>query len=156
MIILTCFLSFFTAPIPVWYVWRSSGRVCLCIFQFFRRRDEECLLSTLGTSGCGCQWLDGDGQVSSGSASLPDPVALETEERTLVNIQTVKGLFIAHTFCTGWSVGVVKSGKAAECLWPVYSHVVSISQKRITGLKKLNKEDYGVDKYWTLLAVVKE
>ena len=26
---------------------------------------------------------DGDGQVSSGSASLPDPVALETEEQTL-------------------------------------------------------------------------
>jgi len=32
----------------------------------------------------------------------------------------------------------------------------SISQKRIAGLKKLNKEDYGVDKYWVLLAVVKE
>ncbi len=25
------------------------------------------------------------------------------------NIQTLKGLFIAHPFCTGWAVGVVKS-----------------------------------------------
>ena len=32
----------------------------------------------------------------------------------------------------------------------------SISQKRIATLKKLIKEDYGVDKYWVLLAVVKE
>ncbi len=82
---------------------------------------------------------DGDGQVSSGSASLPDPVALETVEQTLereqngsdvlealgeyksydgisdenvpavVNIKTLKGRFIAHKFSTGWSVGVVKS-----------------------------------------------
>jgi hypothetical protein len=31
----------------------------------------------------------------------------------------------------------------------------SIGQKRIAG-QKLNREDYGVDKYWVLLAVVKE
>ena len=82
---------------------------------------------------------EGDGQVASGSESLPDPVALETEEQTLereqnesdvlealgqykyyarifvknvpavVNIKTRKGRFIAHKFSTGWSVGVVKS-----------------------------------------------
>ena len=67
---------------------------------------------------------EGDGQVASGSASLPDPVVLETEEQTLekdqnerdleglgeykcdagmsvenvpaVNIKTLKGRFIAH------------------------------------------------------------
>jgi hypothetical protein len=34
-----------------------------------------------------------------------------------------------------------------------------IRQERIAGLKKqlkLKKEDYGVDKYWVLLAVIKE
>ena len=74
---------------------------------------------------------EGDGQVASGSASLPDPVALETEEQRLekeqnerdflealgdyrcdavmsvenvpavVNIKTLKGRFIAHKFSTG-------------------------------------------------------
>ena len=76
------------------------------------------------------------GQVASGSASLPDPVALETEEQRLqreqnerdvlealgeykcdpgmsvenvhaiVTIRTVKGRFIAHKFSIGWAVGV--------------------------------------------------
>jgi len=32
----------------------------------------------------------------------------------------------------------------------------SIGKKRRAGLKKLNREDYGADKYWVLLAVVKE
>ena len=80
-----------------------------------------------------------DGQVASGSASLPDPVALETEEQTLereenerdvlealgeykcdagmsvenvpavVNIKTLKGQFVAHKFSTAEAVCVVKS-----------------------------------------------
>ena len=71
---------------------------------------------------------------ASGSASLPDPVALETEEHSLereqnerdvlealgeykcdagmsvenvpavVNIKTLKGRFIAHKFSTGWAI----------------------------------------------------
>ena len=78
---------------------------------------------------------EGDGQVASASASLPDPVALETEEQRLereqnehdvlealgdykcdaemsvenvpavVNIKTLKGRFIAHEVSTGWAVG---------------------------------------------------
>jgi hypothetical protein len=82
---------------------------------------------------------EGDGQVASGSASIPDSVALETEEQRLereqnerdvlealgdykcdagmsvenvpsvVNIRTLKGRFIAHKFSAGWAVGVVKS-----------------------------------------------
>ena len=78
---------------------------------------------------------EGDGQVASGSASLPDPVSLETEEQRLereqnehdvlealgdykcdaemsvenvpavVNIKTLKGRFIAHEVSTGWAVG---------------------------------------------------
>ena len=82
---------------------------------------------------------EGHGQVTSDSASLPDSVALQTEEQTLkseqnerdvpetlgdykcdagmsvenvsavVNIKTLKGRFIAHKFSTGWAVGVVKS-----------------------------------------------
>jgi len=44
-------------------------------------------LETLNKGGCGFQWFhqddlipDGDGRVALDSASLPDPVALETEE----------------------------------------------------------------------------
>ena len=74
---------------------------------------------------------EGDGQVASGNASLPDPVALETEKQMLereqnvrdvlealgdykcdagmsvenvsavVNIKTLMGRFIAHKFFTG-------------------------------------------------------
>jgi hypothetical protein len=81
---------------------------------------------------------EGDRQIASGSASLPDPVALETVEETLereqnerdvrealgeykcdggmsvenvtavVNIKTLKGRFIAYKFSTGWAVGVEK------------------------------------------------
>jgi hypothetical protein len=88
---------------------------------------------------------EGDGQVAPGSASLPDPVALETEEQRLereqnerdvlealgdykcdagisvenvpavANIKRLKGRFIAHKFSTGWAVGVEKRGKEEEC-----------------------------------------
>ena len=82
---------------------------------------------------------EGHGQVASGSATLPDPVALATEEQTLgreqhvrdllealgehkcdtgmsvenvpavVNIKTLKVRFIAHKFTTGWAVGLEKT-----------------------------------------------
>jgi hypothetical protein len=39
----------------------------------------------------------------------------------VVNIKTLKGRFIAHKFCTGWAVGVEKSGKEEMCFWPVCS-----------------------------------
>ena len=82
---------------------------------------------------------EGGGQVASGSAFLPDPVALETVVLTLereqnerdvlealgeykcdagmsvenvaavVNIKTLKRRFIAQKFSTGLAVGVVKS-----------------------------------------------
>ncbi len=76
----------------------------------------------------------GHGQVSSGSASLPDPVAKKAgaEARTrqneldvlenwvvfshsvenvpaVVNLKTLKGRFIARSFSTGWAAGVVWS-----------------------------------------------
>ena len=80
---------------------------------------------------------EGDGQVTSCSASLPDPIALGTQEQRLeseqnacdvlealgdykcdagmsvenvpavVNIKTLKGRFIAPSFFIGWAVGVV-------------------------------------------------
>jgi hypothetical protein len=68
---------------------------------------------------------EGDGQVAQASASLPDPVALETEDRSVTEAQN--GQF------------AVKHKSDTYC-WT----------------QKLNKEDYGVDKYWVLLAVVKE
>jgi hypothetical protein len=44
----------------------------------------------------------------------------------IVNVKTLKGRFTAHKFSTGWSVGVV------------------------------NKEDYGVDKYWVRVNTVEK
>ncbi len=38
---------------------------------------------------------EGDGQVASGSASLPDPVALETEEQRLKREQNERDVFEA-------------------------------------------------------------
>jgi hypothetical protein len=98
----------------------------------------------------------------SGSASLPDPVVLETKEQTLereqnqrdvvealgeykcdagmsvenvpavVNIKTLNGRWIAHKFSTWWAVGVVKTGKMESVSG---QFALSISQKRIAGLK---------------------
>ncbi len=56
-------------------------------------------------------------------------------------------------FCTGWAVGLVKSGKEEECCWPVCSQVEV--RNELLDLKT-NREDLGVHKYWVLLAVVKE
>ena len=85
---------------------------------------------------------EGDGQVESGSASLPDPVVVETEEQMLereqnerdsleelgeykcdtgmsvenvpaiVNIKTLKGRLIAHKFNAGCGE---ECGKEDEC-----------------------------------------
>ena len=88
-----------------------------------------------------------DGQVTSGSVSLPDPVTLETEENEhdvletlgdykcdtemsvenvseVVNTKTLKGRF----YCTQvlyWMGGGdgEECGKEEECCWPVYSQV---------------------------------
>ena len=40
----------------------------------------------------------------------------------VVHIKTLKVRFISHKFSTGWTVGVVKSGKE-ECYLPVHSPV---------------------------------
>jgi hypothetical protein len=126
---------------------------------------------------------EGDGQVASGSVSLPDHVVLKTEEQMLerelnegdvldalgeykcdagmsvedvaviVNIKTLKGRLIANKFNTGWSVGVTK------CVEKTNSVAVQLAVKyrseTYCWTPKLNREDYGVDKYWALLAVVK-
>jgi hypothetical protein len=104
---------------------------------------------------------EGDGQVASGSSSLPDPVDLDTEEQTLereqnerdvlealgeytchttmsvenatavVNRKTLKGLFIAHKFSAGWAC--LREWKRRRLL--LTSLQSSISQKRAGGLK---------------------
>ncbi len=81
---------------------------------------------------------EGDGQVESGSASLPDPVVLETEEQmhekeqterdvldvlgeykcdfgmsvknvpAILHIKTLKVRLIAHKFNNGWAAGAEK------------------------------------------------
>ena len=70
-----------------------------------------------------------------------------------MNIKIPKDDFIAQKFSTGWVVGMVKSGKEEECCWPV---AVKYMSETHWWTQKLNSEDYGVDKCWVLLAVVKD
>ena len=123
-----------------------------------------------------------DGQVASGSASLPDPVDLDTEEQTLereqnerdvlealgeytchaamsvenapavVNRKTLKGLFIAHKFSAGWAC--LREWKRRRLL--LTSLQSSISQKRAGGLKTQTGKITGYTSTGVLLAVVKE
>ncbi len=58
---------------------------------------------------------EGDGQVASDSASLPDPVVLETEEQMLERQQNERDVLDA--------LGEYKCGKEEECCWPVCSQV---------------------------------
>jgi hypothetical protein len=78
----------------------------------------------------------------------------------VVNIKTLKGRFTAHKFSTGWAphwaVGVMKSGKEEECCWPVTKFAVKYKAEMYCWTQKLKREDYGVDTYWVILAVVKE
>ena len=70
------------------------------------------------------------------------------------NIKAVKGGFIAHKFSTGWTVGVVKSVEQTKSVAGKFS--VKYKSETYCWTKTLNKENYGVDKYWVLLDVVKE
>jgi len=51
-------------------------------------------------------------------------------------------------------VGVVKSVGKKKSFSDQFT--VKYKSEKYFGTPKLNKEDYGVDKYWVLLAVVKE
>jgi hypothetical protein len=66
----------------------------------------------------------------------------------VVNIKTLKGRCITHKFSTGWV------WKRRRML--LTSLQSSIGQKSRAGLTKFKKENYGVHKYWVLLAVIKE
>ena len=69
----------------------------------------------------------------------------------VVNIKT-KGRLIAHKFSTGWAVGVVKSVEKSV----PGQFAVEYKSETYCWTQKLNKEDYGVDQDWVLLAAVKE
>ena len=118
--------------------------------------------------------VEGDGKVTSGSESLPDPVPFETEDQRLdreenerdvleglgdykcdtgmsvedvsavVYIKTLKGRFIAQKFSTGWTVWVVKSVEKKSV---VGQFVVKYNSETYCCTQKLNREDYGVHKY---------
>jgi hypothetical protein len=72
----------------------------------------------------------------------------------VVNIKKVKGRFIANKFSPGWVVGVVKSVEKKKSVAGQFA--VKYTSERYCWTQKLNKEDYGVDKSWVVLAVVKE
>jgi hypothetical protein len=63
---------------------------------------------------------------------------------------------IAHKFNTGWAVGVVKSVEKKKSVAGQFA--VKYRSETYSCTQKLNREDYGVDKYLStvLLAVVKE
>ena len=72
----------------------------------------------------------------------------------IVNITTLKGRLIAHKFNTGWAEGVVKSVEKKKSVAGQFA--VKYRSETYCWTQKPNREDYGVDKYWVLLAVVKE
>jgi len=74
----------------------------------------------------------------------------------VVDIKTLKGRFITHKFSTGWAVGVVKGVEKKRSDAGQFAVQSIRSQERIDAPKKVNKENYGIRKYWVLLAVVKE
>jgi hypothetical protein len=70
----------------------------------------------------------------------------------VVNIKTLNLLGTLYcTQATGWTVGVVKSGKEEECCGPVTRFAVKYKSETNYWTQKLNGEDYGVDKYLLLL-----
>ena len=74
----------------------------------------------------------------------------------IVNINTLKGRLIAHKFNTGWAVGVVKSVEKKKSVAGQSQAAVKYRSETYRWTQKLNREDYGVHKYWVLLSVVKE
>ncbi len=90
---------------------------------------------------------EGDGQVASGSASLPDRVAGMSVENVpaVVNIKALKGRFIAHKFSTGGGEECGKKESAAG------QFAVKYKSETHCRTKKLSSDDYGVDKYFLLL-----
>jgi len=59
--------------------------------------------------------------------------------------------FIAHKFSSGRAVGVVKSVQKKKSVAGQFS--VKYKSETCCWTQKLKEEDYGVDKYWVLLAV---
>jgi len=58
----------------------------------------------------------------------------------VVNIKALKGRLMAHNNSTGWAVGGCGVEKKKK------------EQKSVSGrFRKINKEDYGVDKVWNFL-----
>ena len=72
----------------------------------------------------------------------------------LFNMKTLNGRLIAHKFNTAWAAGVVESVEKNKSVAGQFE--VEYKSETYCWTQKLNREDYGVGKYWVLLAVVKE
>jgi hypothetical protein len=72
--------------------------------------------------------------------------------RAVVNIRTLKGRFIAKKFSNWWAVGKSLAKKKGV----VGQFAVKYKSETYCWTQKLKKEDHGVEKYWLLLAVVKD
>ena len=70
------------------------------------------------------------------------------------NIKTLKKRLIAHKFATRWFAGVVRSLETEKRV--VGQFAVKYKKETSCWTHSLNKEDYGVDKYWVLLAFEKQ
>ena len=67
----------------------------------------------------------------------------------VVHCKTLKAIFIAQKFSTGWAVGVVKNVEKKKC-------VAGHKSETYSWTRKLNKKDYGAEKYWVLVAFGKD
>ena len=72
----------------------------------------------------------------------------------VANINTLKGRFIAHKFSSGRAAGVLKSVEKKKSVAGQFT--VKYKSETYCWTQKPNKKDYGLNKYWVLLAVVKE
>ena len=66
----------------------------------------------------------------------------------VVNTKTLKGRFIAQKFSAGWAVGVVKRVEKKESVAGQFA--VKYKSETCCWTQKLNKEYYGIDKYFLL------
>ena len=124
-----------------------------CGFQLRVSGLEDVVLNEFINDDC---IPEGEGQVASGSVSLPDPVAwvLETEEQMLEREQNERyfrdalgeykcdaGMSVEDVSAivniknTGWAVGVVKSVEKKQSVADRFVVKYIIGQKRIAGLK---------------------
>ena len=70
------------------------------------------------------------------------------------NFALTYGLSIAHTFSTGWEIGVLK-GQETKNKGHKGEYIVKYTSEKTPYWHNLDPSEYGADKYWVLLTIDK-